>query len=326
MDCIKVSEHFSDYYEGNASEPLASRIAAHINGCAECSLNYARFVRAMSLLNEPIEEFEAPSRLRTSVMARVAEIEAKRRPSVIESVKSFFQSYKTGLAVAASCVIVITAIFAHTDNNSHALPGVVVSGSPTVLAYRGAFQSTQVSENGDKTFYTFSVRLPANISSGSIKAFILRKNSALESDTSLLDSDNAANIWSSDTVLTRKDLISIPVAVPTTKIGEPLVLLIQSTSVTPGKAQRDIAIVPSGISSSKIPAGSSMLTTLEKISSSSNQQIFIDNTGLTEILQSAYSAPNELSASTSVNEIVSNLYGATVVAAPNSNAAYIVGQ
>jgi hypothetical protein len=284
----------------------------------------------MELLNTPAPSVEAPSSLRASVMARVSQLPSPKDQNVFTRIiqsLSYKRAASYGFAAALSAALVLTAIFDHSlaphkvvKSDIGIISPVTSSVSPSV------FKSTSITPDNDKTLYNFALHLPANIPTGSMKAYVLKSDNVFDDNQSFSTNSDASLAWQSQALLKSTDTVTIPVAIPQSKDQEAsaLMFLIESQSASLSTMSRDLAIEPYGALplSTVIPAGSSLIDTLKTICDAQDKQIYIDNSAFALLEDSHFALPKDTAANIAVEDILQSIPGITVNS-NNSNSVFI---
>jgi hypothetical protein len=296
MNCERIQELYTDYYEKSVSGTLLEAVDHHFKVCTDCRTDYARFEMAMKLLDVDIEEVEAPTSFRADILAK---IEAQpRKPSVAigiwDQIASIFNSgdirqrYQlvTGFSVAA--VLIVATLFtgpiikmaSNTGNMGITIPGRI-KGQPQ---YFGLFRdiSTETRSDG-RTYHDFTLHLPAGQTSGTMDAYVIQDDKPLLDDSALTDYSSVTPVWSDSKTLDADHSLNVPVAVVSdVPADNTLTFMIKETDNS-GATRREVAFVPvNGPGSptwnaSAIPAGTSLFNTLETVASSGTVPIVLDS-------------------------------------------------
>jgi len=303
MTCDQSHLLFTDLYEDALPAVVKLQAEHHLVACAMCSGSYARFSMAMTLLDEPVAELEAPQSLRANVLARIAELPdpaASTLPRRSFALWSFFDHRQVKLAI--SCVSAILIVGLAALDLSTPGPNVssgVATGVPPppniAYNYRGPFQGFSVTSKSGKVYHNFSFQLPPGLPSASVSAYILQDDRALADDEALSDTTSASLAWTDSQPLVGNESISIPIAVVSDiPDASTLALLIKCTGEDGNaKERKDVAFVPldNFRRSVAIPRGSNLLTVLRAAAASQDINIILDDSAVRSLASNSYAAP-----------------------------------
>ena len=271
MNCERIQELYTDYYEKSVSGTLLEAVDHHFKVCTDCRTDYARFEMAMKLLDIDIEEVEAPTAFRAEILAK---IEAQpRRPSVAvgvwERLGSIFgsgenrQRYQlvTGFAVAA--VVIAATLFTVPTLNT-AVPGSLgiswpSSHRPPALQYTGLFRTISTETRSDaRTYHDFTLHLPMGQTNSTLDAYVIQDDKPLLDDTALTDYSSVTPIWSASKSLDSDHSLNVPVAVVSdVPAGNTLTFMVKETDVTgSGHVGKQRSFRVNGPDSSNMECGS----------------------------------------------------------------------
>jgi len=313
IDCERLQDQYSDYFEHILSPTQVDVFERHIASCASCRADYHTFATMFQFLDRAeVAEVDAPSGLRADILSVIAQ----RPKAKIFNVREWLIGltsrpqllWGSSLALAAVVVIAIVLSVSTTAQKpaTTVQGGMGVGSTPQLASTQTTplLQSVALKEGSDGYNYeVFTLHAPQNDPSGaSVKAYVLQDGGPVTDAALENDSDSATPAWSGG--IQPNVSVSLPVAVTSDlPAGSSLNLLLDSTSLDGTSSSREVAFVPitpAASSPTPVPAGSTFYDAVRTISGEYQQTIVADNSALVALSKIA-----PLSATTG-NELTAN--------------------